>query len=230
MTTTKTTQRVFLIFETIAQKGPISLKELCESVALPRSAVHRAVQTLQERQWVRARLFDHSYEVTSRLDLVVAKSRAAAEELEMVTPVMKAMDSSQLYVDFGMFTEFGRFETLDSSDKALSIRRRHSFATSLMAKMVLRNLPKAEQLRHLDSYLKGASREETKLIHGKAFIDQLDQLPLKNASDPKYLMVRAISFPSGSFGALGLRSRGNQTTLADHDLDLLIENLTAHSL
>lgn len=229
MVKTKTTQRVFIVFETIVSKGPLTLAQLTDDIDLPRSTLHRALQSLEERGWIRARLHDHAYEVTHRFDVVVANARSAQEELELITPVMQAMASETLFVDFGMFIKPGKFVTLDSNDRKIKLNEPHLLSGSLMAQMALRNLPEAASQRHVDAYLDESPLSERNFLKRDIFLQHLHTLPQKNASDLNFLLVRAVEFPNGAWGSLAFRSRIKAEEMSQDEHDTLVNLLESNS-
>ena len=201
-TSLKTTERVFQIFETIARLGPVSLADLTEAVDLPRSAVHRSVQTLQRRGWVRARLYDHCYELSSKFDMFMANCQAASAEVEAIAPLMADISSEGYHVDFGMFTRPGYFETLETTDRNIAITTPHSLLNSLMVLVTLKNLPTSQQIRHIEAYLRYGSETEATAIKAGDASKALRNISTEGAKDNFYAYVFPASFRTGNWGAI----------------------------
>lgn len=204
----KTTERVFHIFETIARLGPVSLADLTQAVDLPRSAVHRSVQTLQRRGWVRARLYDHCYELSSKFDMFMANCQAALTEVEKIAPVMAEIATQGYHVDFGMFTRPGYFETLETTDRNILITTPQSLLSSMMVLVVLKNLEPAQQIRHIEAYLRYGSVIEAEAIKQGEASKILRDVPAEGSADNYYAHVFPKHFFTGSWGAVALRTKG----------------------
>lgn len=214
----KTTERVFVIFETIARKGPVSLADLTDYVNLPRSAVHRAVQTLQKREWVRARLYDHCYELSSRFDMFMANCRAAHSEVEEITPILKTVSADGFFAEFGLFTRLGFFELLESTDKHNVLGEAVSLVQNPMPKAILRKLPTDQRVRHAQAHLNQCSREDEVAIKSGIFAKDLTKEVDPYLPEKGYLLVRPILFRTGNWGVLGVRGKTKKAVLSDRQI------------
>jgi DNA-binding IclR family transcriptional regulator len=160
----QTIDRVLNIFETVALEGPISLKVIVEKTQIPRSAVHRSLQNLQSLGWIRARLHDHSYEVTSHFDNIMANSHSALSQSEEFEETLKQVRNLGCHADLAIFRGRGKFETIESTDKQAIIGARHSLVTSTLSIVALRQLTPVLRIRHLQAFLKEATPHETNMI------------------------------------------------------------------
>ncbi|MGB0507002.1 MAG: helix-turn-helix domain-containing protein [Pikeienuella sp.] len=205
----KATDRLLIVFEAIAQNGPITLADLAELTGLPRSAAHRAAQVLQRRDWIRARLSDHAYELSGAFDIMMSNAAFASEEGEALAPLMAEMAGKTMHADLGVFRSLGAFHVVESTDKSLPLGLRSlvNSKLSLLAQSVLG--PEA-RVRHLDAFMPTASPEEQEVVTSGKHFKRLLALgttpyilvPLQRA------VIAGFISPGGVAGALRLRLRG----------------------
>ena len=170
----QTIDRVLKVFETVALKGPISLKMLVEETQIPRSATHRALQNLQGLGWIRARLIDHSYEVSSSFDHIMANSHSATSQSEDHEDLLVNIRAKGCHADLGIFRGRGKFETIESTDRKAVIGNRHSLVSSSFSIVALRQLPPLARIRHLEAFLKDATLDEEAIIQSGQMADRLN--------------------------------------------------------
>ena len=206
----KATDRLLSVFEAIAQRGPLTLAALTDATGLPRSAVHRAAQVLQRRGWVRARLSDHAYAVSSRFDDAIANARYAQEEAEALAPLMARLAREWGgQVDLGLFVARGVFEVVDSTARRIRLGRR-SLVASPIAVAAQVSLPPAGRVRHLDAFLMQASDEEADFVTSGRHFRQVKaaEATINDAggwSLEGEELLAPFSAPSGVAGALRMR-------------------------
>jgi DNA-binding IclR family transcriptional regulator len=188
---TQTIDRVLTIFEAVALQGPISLKDLVSETDVPRSAVHRALQNLQGLGWIRARLIDHTYEVTAKFDHVMANSHSSSPQTEEQEALMITIRALGCHVDLGMFRGRGKFETIESTDRRTHIGNRHSLVSSAFGIVALRQLSPIKRIRHLEGFLKDATPSEEAIIQSGQMAERL------NVANPNSPLVssQGISVP-----------------------------------
>lgn len=219
----KTTDRVFVILETIAKDGPITLSELTETVELPRSSVHRAAMTLQRLGWVRARFNDHAYELSSKLDHMMADAHFVYEEVDALTSIMAEVKASRLaHADVGVFVRLGSFQIVDSTDPRVELNKAESMVTSRIAKVAQLSLDKTSLVRNLDAYLKDAGEDEARLVeNGRHFAHlQLLREELGKPIGRNTTFIAPFRNPNGSSGAMRLRRISNSGTAIQRFGDL----------
>lgn len=206
----KATERLLSVFEAIAQHGPLTLAALTEATDLPRSAVHRAAQVLQRRGWVRARLSDHAYAVSSRFDDAIANARYAQEEAEALAPLMARLAKDWGgQVDIGLFVARGVFEVVDSTARRIRLGRR-SLVVSPIAVAAQVSLPPAGRVRHLDAFLMQATDDEAEFVTSGQHFRQVKNaettiMETGGLSLEGEEVLTPFSAPSGVAGALRMR-------------------------
>lgn len=204
----KATERLLNLFEIVADKGPIGLADLSKASGISRSATHRAAQVLEAQGWIRARLYDHAYEVSSKFDLMMADGYVALEEVEILTPVMREVAKRKnLAADVGLFTRTGHFEFIESTDRGIELNIRKSLITSEAAMSAQIALTPTNQVRHVNAFLAQASEPERKLVTSGMHRQRLTEMLSKGMSafDNKILLPFESSNNVG--GTLVIRSK-----------------------
>ncbi len=158
--------RVLQVMDAIGQRGPISLNQLCALLpGISRAGIWRATATLREYGWVRTRLADSAFELTSKVDLAMANAHFAHELTDVATVEIARLLSEQAgEVDVGMFTAPGRFEIIESSRPDAQIGHRLSLVTEDFALAVQKHLAPLDLLRHITAYQKSAPPEDAAAI------------------------------------------------------------------
>ncbi|PIB23429.1 hypothetical protein BFP76_07710 [Amylibacter kogurei] len=160
-TKTRTTERILDVFEAVMLSGPISLNELSANTGIPRSSAHRAAQVLERKGWIRPRLFDHAYQVTSLFSREFIAVESAHRIVERVGPSIKSFVSEyDLDAEIGIFSEIGIFDTLDKTERSYDLDTHQSLVMSPLALMAQLILPPELLVRHLDAYLQRANTGE----------------------------------------------------------------------
>lgn len=208
----KATDRLLTVFEVIAKRGPLPLAELTRVTGLPRSAVHRAAQVLQRRGWVRARLSDHAYAVSSRFDDAIADARYSHEDAEALAPVMTRLaERWSCNADLALFVARGVFEVVDSTDRSAELGRR-SLTASGMAIAAQVALPPTGRVRHLEAFLTQARDDEAEFVTSGGHFRQMKAaeaqvLSVGALTDGGAAVLAPFMAPSGVAGTMRLRPR-----------------------
>lgn len=174
--------RTLFVFETIARQGPISLNDLAVQTKIPRSAVHRAAQTLQIQGWIRPRLNDHAYEVSAKFDDMMGLGHFASPDVEKHTRLLQGLSQLGLFGDLGMFRRRGSFETIETTDRKASVGDAHSLVRSKFAIVALRQMSAISRVRHLEAYLTEADEKEALVITSGKMAGLLNMAPADHIS------------------------------------------------
>ncbi|GHA62577.1 hypothetical protein GCM10008927_30000 [Amylibacter ulvae] len=158
---TRTTERILDVFEAVMLSGPISLNELSANTGIPRSSAHRAAQILENKGWIRPRLFDHAYQVTSLFSREFVSVETAHRLAERIGPSLKTFATEfDLDAEIGVFSDIGVFDTLDKTERSSDLDTHQSLVMSPLALMAQLILPPELLVRHLDAYLSFANTGE----------------------------------------------------------------------
>lgn len=204
----KATERLLHLFEIVANEGPIGLADLTSASGISRSAAHRAVQVLEAQGWVRARLFDHSYEVSSKFDQLMAEGLIALEEVEMLAPFMKEVASRKNFAsDVGLFVRTGQFEILESTDRSQELNSRCSLISSDTGMAAQLALSPINQVRHLNAFMGVATDEEQELVTSGTHRQRLNELQVKGMTAFPDKVILPFESANKVGGALVIRSK-----------------------
>lgn len=204
----KATERLLDVFEIIAAHGPISLSNLASQSGIPRSAVHRAAQVLQQRGWVRARLNDHAYEVSSHFDMRMANGHIASAEVELITPVLNSIaERGTFHADLGLFIRAGEFETVESTERSVQIGTRHSMVASSLAITAQFALSPTALVRHLDAFAKDAKEFEKRVVTSGAHQRNVESLRAKGPFAFAGLSLLPFESAEGAVGCVQIRPK-----------------------
>lgn len=174
---TRTTERILDVFEAVMLSGPISLNELSANTGIPRSSAHRAAQVLEAKGWIRPRMFDHAYQVTSLFSREFVSVETTHRVVERLGPSLKSFSAEfELDVELGMFSDIGVFDTLDKTERSYDLDTHQSLVMSPLALMAQLILPPELLVRHLDAYLKTANTGERNEITTGQHRITLDEL------------------------------------------------------
>ena len=112
----KPTERILAVYMTLCQVGPMSLKELCDRLGLPKVSAWRAIKVLEGFSLVALRNLDSRYFVANTAIRLVQSALDGCDYTGIDIPnIFKLINGSRYGVAFGTFTGQDRFEILDSS-------------------------------------------------------------------------------------------------------------------
>lgn len=204
----KATERLLHLFEIVANEGPIGLTDLAKHSGISRSATHRAAQVLEAHGWIRARLYDHAYEVSSKFDAMMADGYVALEEVELIAPIMADIARYKNFAaDLGMFTRTGHFEVIESTERSVVLNRRKSLIASDSALMAQLALTPANQVRHLNAYLTTASEIERKVVTTGTHRQRLTEMQAKALAAFPNKIILPFESANNVGGALVIRAK-----------------------
>lgn len=204
----KATERLLSLFEIVANKGPIGLADLSKNSGISRSATHRAAQVLEAQGWIRARLYDHAYEVSSKFDHLMAEGYVALEEVELLTDTMQEIAKRKNFAaDVGLFTRTGYFEIIESTDRSMELNRRKSLVNSDIAMCAQLALTPTNQVRHLNAFLAQASDPERKLVTSGMHRQRLTELQAKGLGAFDNKVILPFESRNNVGGCLVIRSK-----------------------
>lgn len=157
--------RLLLVLTAIGEHGPISLGELTDLLPVPRTAIWRATATLRDFGWVRIRLSDKAYELTSDCDLKMASCHFAHPACDTATAELQAMRQRGIAAaDAGLFITPGRFALIESTRPEAELGASLSLITDPFALAAQAAMPPEDLLRQLRAYQRMADPQEKELI------------------------------------------------------------------
>lgn len=127
------TDRLFLVLETLAETGPVTLAVLCQHLDLNKSTIHRLLSSLIYAGYVRQEPETGKYSLSYKILTLSNKILGHMDILETVRPFFR-----QLSQDTGETVHFVQLDGLE----AIYIYKQESFQNSVrMASMVGNRIP-----------------------------------------------------------------------------------------
>ncbi len=168
------TQRILAIAELIAERGPITLVELCAALPFSRAAIWRAVDTLRLQGWVRMRAGDNAFEMRGELADRLARGHRSNPEVEAIAPIReRIMGYGPVHVELGGFTGTGVFRVLESTRKSYYSGQFSvpSLVDDDLAIAAQLTIPPPSLVLHLRAFMVSARDDERRVItsgeHGR---------------------------------------------------------------
>ncbi|WP_172298663.1 hypothetical protein [Pseudoruegeria sp. HB172150] len=169
------------------------------------------------------RLGDGAFELTHRLDEMMADAHVAPCTVDEVAPLLQEILAEKIYhVEFGMFQEPGRFEIAECSRRG---RMRYGECCSLVnddtAIVAQLTCSPRRLAMHLDAYLPRATCEERELIQSGQHVDMLQDIQPKGILMSEGGISAALPWAGSGGRCCGLRielkttSRGNRCALEE---------------
>lgn len=172
--------RVLLVMDTIGEHGPISLNALCKRLPdISRAGIWRAAAALRDYGWVRTRLSDNAFELTSKVDFRLANAHFAHEATQQaVDAIQKRLAQGATHVTAGVFVAPGQFEVVESTQAGVQIGVPLSLVFDEFAREAQCHMDQTALLTHLTAYLKrpDVPKEEVDCIQTGQHIKDLHAL------------------------------------------------------
>lgn len=175
--------RGLTIIETLASREAMSLADIHKRTSLAKPSLLRALKTLTERGWVRRRIDDGRYQLSSK-PLSVLKARKPHHPIvEIAEPHLIRLQSKIIWPsDIAIVTGLGVIEILESTRSigpltinAEVVGLRPSMIFSAIGRAFLANCDEPTRTSHIEAILNSGSPEEKANINSGAFTTILEQ-------------------------------------------------------
>ena len=190
--------RVLLVMDTIGAHGPINLNAICDRLpGVSRAGIWRATVTLRDYWWVRTRLSDNAYELTTKLDLGFANAHFAHELTERaVEEIQKALSQNAKDVTAGTFVAPGQFEIIETTQTNAQIGVPLSLVFDEYAQEAQSQMDPVVLRKHLTAYLKrtDTSAAEADLIRSGQHVNDLHAIRNTAAQTGKWVATQNGEF------------------------------------
>lgn len=161
--------RALMVMSAIGEHGPITLSGLCALLPVPRTAIWRATATLRDFGWVRIRLADKAFELTSQCDLMLSRSHFSHPATDLAAATLDELRKEGVVAaDAGMFTTAGRFSLIESTRADADLGVPLSLLNDKFALAAQAAMPPDELLRHLRAFQRIADPMERELVSSGA--------------------------------------------------------------
>lgn len=168
------TQRILTITEMIADRGPITLVDLCAALPFSRAAIWRALDTLRLQGWVRMRAGDNAFELRRDLADRLSKGHHSSPEVEAIAPIRdRILKFGPVHIELGGFCDTGVFRVLESTRKSYytAALSTPSLVDDDLAIAAQLTIPSPHLVLHLRAFMVNAREEERRVItsgeHGR---------------------------------------------------------------
>lgn len=172
--------RVLLVMDTIGEHGPISLNNLCKRLPnVSRAGIWRAVAMLRDYGWVRSRLSDNAFELTSQLDFKLANAYFAHEATQRaVVKIQKHLAQGATQVTVGTFIAPGQLVIIESTQMDAQIGVPLSLVFDDFALAAQSKMDQTVLLKHLTAYINRSDLpvEEVNIIKTGQHLKGLQEL------------------------------------------------------
>lgn len=166
--------RLLVVAEAIGLHGPIALDSLVNLVDISRSAVHRACQNLERSKWVYRDVSTNAYRLSHAKSHFFSNARFERIEIESMQPVLKAVKAEGLmHVKLSAFSEDNQFTDIANTQAKDEWVDQYSLVSDPEALVALSSLPKPQQLKFVQGYLKKAPQSEHDIVNSGKFYRQL---------------------------------------------------------
>ncbi|WP_347863999.1 hypothetical protein [Planktomarina sp.] len=186
--------RVLLVMDTIGAQGPISLNALCALLPdISRAGIWRAAATLRDYGWVRTRLADNAFELTSKMDFRLANAHFAHTATEgAVEEINRRLEKGGSDVTACMFVAPGRLEIIETTQADVQIGVPLSLVFDELALAAQSKMDRALLLKHLTAYINrdDLPAEEARIIQMGEHIRALQALRDANSQAGEWVVER----------------------------------------
>lgn len=166
--------RLFTIFEVIANHGPVSLIDIAAITGIPKVSAWRICRTLRAYGWIRQRLNERDFELSPRLDNLLAGAYVPPQEISDIDMVLDSLAvSSGFEVSVGVLAGYGRYVVLDATSDEHSGQQTLSLVNDVAPMAALLCCSRLDVLRHYEAYMRSATEEERRVISSGQAIAEL---------------------------------------------------------
>lgn len=223
------TDRALRVLDLLASHGPLTLTQLTDLTETPRSAIHRACQTLEKNHWITPRLWDHAYVLHSRLNLHAQKE--GEKTVETLRHHMKISHKKGFHADLAFLNPKGIIQLIDSTDKTQDIPQEIPPVFDPISMAIQIPLPPVVLTRLLAKYVETANYEERQEIQTGNHMKKLKNHRQKDmVQDGKDSASIAIPLSANTFYALRLRPHSPKARLKNALIDQIVTIKSAFAL
>lgn len=166
--------RLLTIFETIAAHGPISANELALRTDIPKVSAWRGAKILQDRGWIRPRISDGWFQVSSKFDDILADVVIPPPEVDGVSEILDLFrDAPPVAVAVGIFWSYGYYKEIECNRANENYGHKLSLVDDFQTTAALFLCSENEIARHLRSYARHCPENERKFIESGVRMDEI---------------------------------------------------------
>lgn len=195
-----------LVLEAIATLGPITVAQMVRALSLPEDEIWQVISALERRDWVSARISDHAFEISPKIDTFFARAHVALPEADEAREILEPVaDSQRMLATVGAFSAKGEFCAMDATGSQTDLGQPRSLAFDHLALAAQSVLTPSALNRHLTAFQeKFATPEDLAMIKSGGHAANLARLQLDGLvwSATKDGFAVPLRFASGAVGAV----------------------------
>lgn len=227
------TPRLILIFHAVVLYGPITLPQLTKELTVPRASIWRALDALRQAGWIRMRLGDKAFEVSHDISKVLANANATLPGIAQVVNLVRPLsEEGNINIEIGMFTDIGRFEIVETTQKTGYTAAALSLTDDLIAIAGQLALPPPSLVHHVRAFLEVSNPEERRVVtsgeHNEMLRDLKHQTVIWNEDNDAACLPMPCASNTGLAVQLELKVKTKRKTAAFlEDIDILSRRVRA---
>lgn len=227
------TPRLIVVFHAVVLCGPITLPQLTKELGIPRASIWRALDRLRQAGWIRMRLGDNAFEVSHDISKVLANANATLPGIAQVVNLLSSLgEVGNINIEIGMFTDVGRFEIVETTQKTGYSAPPLSLTDDLIAIAGQLALPSSSLLRHVSAFLEVSNPEEHRVVtsgeHNQMLRDLKHQTVIWNEDNDTACLPMPCAANTGLAVQLELKIKTKRKTAAFmEDVDALSRQVQA---
>lgn len=194
------------VLEEIATSGPITISQIARRLSLREAVVRQAASALERRDWVWARVSDHAFEISPKIDEFFASAHVAPPETGEFRQILGPIAASQrMSATIGAFTANGEFCAVDATTPRVDLRMPRSLIFDHLALAAQSVLGPSTLHRHLTAFReKLATPDEVAIISAGGHADNLRQIQEDGFiwSEARDGFAVPLRFATGAAGAV----------------------------
>lgn len=154
-------QRILEVAQRLLTRGPATIDDIATELDIPRSSVHRALQTLTDAGWAHRNLSKVRYVASGDLRRQVLRGYAGPPNHAAIAAMIVDMGiMTTFHVDLSLWQETEKPYLIDSTDKTAAIGDPLSPIEDGVARVLVCSMPRDVKLKRVTRYLKTASAGE----------------------------------------------------------------------
>lgn len=227
------TPRLIVVFHAVVLYGPITLPQLTKELGIPRASIWRALDTLRQAGWIRMRLGDKAFEVSHDISKVLGNANVTLPGIAQIVNLVRPLsEGGNINVEIGMFTDLGRFEIVETSQKTGYTAPPLSLTDDLIAIAGQLALLPSTLLRHVSAFLEVSNPEERRVVtsgeHGEMLRDLKHQTVIWNGDNDTACLPMPCATNTGLAVQLELKVKSKLKAVAFmEDVDILSRRMQA---
>lgn len=197
--------RVLAVLELISKSGPLNLDQVATQSGISRTASHRILKCLKEREWIRAQMGTGAFTLTADFVGQIRRANRTYAEVDTLLPILKATASKfNIHFDIAVFEDLIAPKIVESNRRK-RIDESHSFFESPFSLVALTAEDPRMRMLVLKSAMDHATEEQKESIRSGETNTKIRSIGKLGYLDDE--ANKAVIIPLSGFGGFsgGLR-------------------------